>query len=178
MARVVLVTGGSRSGKSFYAQKLAEDIDGRRAFLATCPVIDEEMAERIQKHQRARNEANWDTIEEATNLANALRNACKYDVVLIDCLTLWINNLMYESECEGKKVTEEDIVRVCEDVLSACSELSGTVIFVTNEVGMGIVPGDALSRRYRDLVGRCNQTIAAAADAVMLVSCGIPISLK
>lgn len=178
MSKIILVTGGSRSGKSSYAQKLAEGMDGPRAFLATCPVIDDEMAQRIRKHRNTRGEADWDTLEETIDLAGALRNACIYNVVLVDCLTLWINNLMYESKCKGDDVTEEDIARVCGEVLGACSELSGTVIFVTNEVGMGIVPGDSLSRRYRDLVGICSQTIAAAADRVTLVACGIPMSLK
>jgi adenosylcobinamide kinase/adenosylcobinamide-phosphate guanylyltransferase len=178
MAKVILVTGGSRSGKSAYAQKLAEEIDGPRAFLATCPVVDDEMAERIRKHQNARGEADWHTIEESTDLAGALRNATDCGVILVDCLTLWINNLMYERSRKHWEVTEEDIEVICADVLDACSELSGTVIFVTNEVGMGIVPGDPLSRRYRDLVGKCNQIIAAAADGVILVTCGIPLTLK
>ena len=178
MAKIILVTGGSRSGKSSYAQRLAEGMDGPRAFLATCPVIDDEMAERILKHRKARSEADWDTIEEAVDLAGALRNACKYNVVLVDCLTLWINNLMYESECKAEKITEDDIARACREVLDACSGLSGTVIFVTNEVGMGIVPGDHLSRCYRDFVGICSQTIAAAADGVTLLACGIPMFLK
>ena len=178
MAKVVLVTGGSRSGKSSYAQRLAEAMDGPRAFLATCPVVDDEMDARIRKHRDARSEADWDTIEETIDLAGAIRNACKYSVVLVDCLTLWINNLMYDSEQKGEQVTESDIVRTCENILDACSSRSGTVIFVTSEVGMGIVPGDPVSRRYRDLVGTCSQAIAAAADSVTLVVCGIPMQLK
>ncbi|MHB1455364.1 MAG: bifunctional adenosylcobinamide kinase/adenosylcobinamide-phosphate guanylyltransferase [Armatimonadota bacterium] len=178
MAKIILVTGGSRSGKSSYSQKLAEGIDGSRVFIATCPIIDEEMAERIRKHRDARNEADWDTIEEPINLAGALRDASRYNVILVDCLTLWINNLMYESDCRDGAVTEEEIIRACVDVLDACSESQGTVIFVTSEVGMGIVPGDALSRRYRDLVGTCSQTLATGADEVILVACGIPLNLK
>jgi adenosylcobinamide kinase/adenosylcobinamide-phosphate guanylyltransferase len=178
MAKIVLVIGGARSGKSSYAQKLAEEIDAPRAFIATCPVVDDEIADRIRKHQHSRSEADWETIEEPVDLAGALRNTCSYNVALVDCLTLWVNNLMYESERKGEDVTEDGVSRVCREILDVCSGLSGTVIFVTNEVGMGIVPGDSLSRRYRDLVGRCNQVIATAADSVMLVTCGIPMTLK
>lgn len=178
MAKVILVTGGSRSGKSAYAQKLAEEISGPRAFVATCPVVDKEMAERIKRHQEARAEAHWRTIEETTHLADALRGASDCGVILVDCLTLWINNLMYERSKSHWEVSEEDIEVICSEVLEACSELPGAVIFVTSEVGMGIVPGDPLSRRYRDLVGKCNQIIAAAADTVTLVACGIPLTLK
>ncbi len=179
MARVILVTGGSRSGKSAHAQKLAESLPGSRAFVATAPIIDEEMRERVARHQKARARAEgWNTIEEPVALARALGDARRFDVLLVDCLTLWINNLMYEAEKEGRKIEEEEIERLCRELLDACSARPGTVIFVTNEVGMGIVPENALARRYRDLVGRCNQTIAGGADVVTFVACGIPLDLK
>ena len=176
MAKIILVTGGSRSGKSSYAQKLAESLDGEKAYVATCPDIDEEMRQRIRKHQQARLNRGWCTIEETIDLAGLFCD--RYDIFLIDCLTLWVFNLMYQADKSGRKIEEEDISQRCLEVLASCKKINGTIIFVTNEVGMGIVPENAISRRYRDLVGRCNQTIAADADVVTLVTCGIPIDIK
>jgi adenosylcobinamide kinase/adenosylcobinamide-phosphate guanylyltransferase len=178
MAHITLVTGGCRSGKSAYAQQLAESLPGGRAYVATCPVTDDEMARRIDKHRQARSERQWETIEQPVDLESALGAAAGRDVVLVDCLTLWVNNLMYQAEQAGRQIDEEQVAARCGKVLGACRKRGGCVIFVTNEVGMGIVPDNALARRYRDLVGRCNQTIAAGADAVVLVSCGIPLFLK
>ncbi len=178
MSRIVLITGGGRSGKSAYAQNLAESLRGNRVYVATCPVMDDELAERVRKHKEARSRRQWVTIEEPVALADVLHQATSYQVVLVDCLTLWVNNLMYHAEQSGEALTEEDISDRCRDVLTACSESDGTVIFVTNEVGMGIVPDNPLSRRYRDLAGRCNQEIAARADDVTLMVCGLPLHLK
>jgi len=178
MGRVILVTGGSRSGKSAYARKLAESLSGSRAFVATAEITDDEMRERIRRHRRARSRRRWHTIEEPLDLVRVLNDARRFDVVLVDCLTLWINNLMYEAGKRRRQVTEEEIEKLCARLLKAASAHHGTVIFTTNEVGMGIVPENALARRYRDLVGRCNQIIAAEADVVTLVACGIPLRLK
>ncbi|NQT85601.1 bifunctional adenosylcobinamide kinase/adenosylcobinamide-phosphate guanylyltransferase [bacterium] len=175
MARVILVTGGSRSGKSAYARALAESLSARRAFVATAPITDDEMRQRILRHQRERSDADWRTLEAPVDLVGALEQARAFDVVLVDCLTLWVNNLMYEA---GRNVEEDEIAEAVGRVLAACAAHAGTVVFVTNEVGMSIVPENALARRYRDLVGRCNQTLAAGADAVTLVACGIPLHLK
>jgi adenosylcobinamide kinase/adenosylcobinamide-phosphate guanylyltransferase len=177
MARVVLVTGGCRSGKSAYAQNLAESLPGRRAYVATCPVVDDEMRRRIEKHRQARSQL-WETFEEPLLLDGAIRSTAAFPVVLVDCLTLWVNNLMYRAQQQGQDTGEEQVAANCGQVLAACKDRAGTVIFVTNEVGMGIVPDNAPARRYRDLVGRCNQVMAAGADAVALVSCGIPLFLK
>jgi adenosylcobinamide kinase/adenosylcobinamide-phosphate guanylyltransferase len=178
LARIILVTGGSRSGKSNYAEELAEALPGPRVFVATCPVIDDEMRERIRKHQEHRAKADWHTVEEPSDPAGVLLKTQGYRVFLIDCLTLWINNLMYGAEQQGLAFSEEDMVRSCTDLIEACSRIDGTVILVTNEVGSGIVPENAAARLFRDLVGRCNQTIARAAHDVFLLSCGLPITLK
>jgi adenosylcobinamide kinase/adenosylcobinamide-phosphate guanylyltransferase len=178
MGRIILVTGGCRSGKSRYAQALAEGLPGRRVCVATCPVLDDEMRERIRRHRQARAAAQWDTLEAPVDLAQALDRAAAYDVVLVDCLTLWVNNLMYEASERGQVVTEDEMARRCDEVLAAGRRHPGSTVFVTNEVGMGIVPENGLARRYRDLVGRCNQAIAAGADTVTLVTCGIPLTLK
>jgi adenosylcobinamide kinase/adenosylcobinamide-phosphate guanylyltransferase len=178
MAKIGLVTGGCRSGKSNYAQSLAELLPGPRVYVATCPVIDAEMDRRIAAHKQARLERQWDSIEEPLDLPRAIRLTEGHRVVLVDCLTLWVNNLMYQAQQAGAELGEEVVARQCGRVLAAVGQHGGIVLFVTNEVGMGIVPDNAASRRYRDLVGRCNQTIAAAADAVAFVSCGIPLYLK
>jgi adenosylcobinamide kinase/adenosylcobinamide-phosphate guanylyltransferase len=178
MARLILVTGGGRSGKSTFAQGLAESMAGSRAYIATCPVIDDEMAERVRKHREARKVGRWDTIEEPLALADVLRRDGGHDVCLIDCLTLWVNNVVYEAEKDGRDVTEDDISVLCDEILEACRLRAGTVIFVTNEVGMGIIPENALARLYRDLSGRCNQIIAREAETVILMVSGIPVTIK
>ena len=178
MARIILVTGGSRSGKSRHAQKLAESQDGLRAFIATCPVIDGEMRARVRKHQRARKSSDWHTIEETLDLASALLRSRDYAVVLVDCVTLWVNNVLYEAMQRGKTVSEAQIARLCRQALDACGQHPGTIIFVTNEVGMSIVPDNQLSRRFRDLAGRANQIIAAASDQVYFLVCGQALELK
>ena len=178
MARVVLVTGGCRSGKSDYARRLAEGLPGRRVFLATATAVDEEMRQRIRNHRAAREPAGWETVEEPLALAGALDAAGPCEVVLVDCLTLWINNLLHEAGRAGSGLTEERIAGESLELLVACRRRPGTVIFVANEVGMGIVPDNAAARRYRDLAGRCNRIVAAGADTVALVVCGIPMFLK
>jgi adenosylcobinamide kinase/adenosylcobinamide-phosphate guanylyltransferase len=178
MAEIILITGGSRSGKSAFAQRAAETLPGPRAYVATCPVIDPEMEERIRKHREARRGKGWKTIEENVDLAGVIRRAEGCRVLLVDCLTLWINNLLHEAELGGKRFTEETAAELCRELIDACRTFPGTVIFVTNELGMGIIPDNETARRFRDIAGRCNQEIAAAADTVTLVVSGIPLELK
>jgi adenosylcobinamide kinase/adenosylcobinamide-phosphate guanylyltransferase len=178
MAHIILVTGGSRSGKSAHALDLAQRLDGPRVFVATCPPLDDEMRARIRTHQNARQQAGWRTIEETADLPAALARAADGRVVLVDCLTLWVNNLLYNAEQAGSTLQEGDIQKHCEAVLEVCADLSSTVLFVTNEVGWGIIPENASARRFRDLSGRCNTVMAAGADEVILVVCGLPIHLK
>lgn len=177
MNRFVLVTGGARSGKSNYAQKRAEDIVGSKCFLATCPSIDSEMDQRIKNHKKERLGKGWDTIEEQLDITSILKKS-EYSLYLVDCLTLWVNNLVFEAEKKKVKITEKDIVVECKKIIKTVVNIQSHVFFVTNEVGMSVVPDNQSARYFRDMVGRCNQLIAEAADEVVLVSCGIPLRLK
>jgi len=177
MAEIVLITGGARSGKSRFAQSLAEEAGKIRTYLATCPVPDMEyqdgeLVDRISRHKRDRQGRDWQTVEETTDLAGVLGNI-QNSVVLVDCLTLWVNNLLYE-----KKMDEDAVVEACSGVIDVCQKRTGIVIFVTNEVGCGIVPDNELARMYRDCVGRCNQTFGRAADRVVFISCGQAMVMK
>jgi adenosylcobinamide kinase/adenosylcobinamide-phosphate guanylyltransferase len=178
MARIALVTGGCRSGKSDYAQRLAESLPPPRLYVATCPVIDDEMALRIERHRRSRCLRDWQTVEEPIDLCGVFRTHAHYSAILVDCVTLWINNQMYQAELEKRRISEEEIVEKVAMTLEAASEVSGVVIFVTNEIGWGIVPDNPQARCYRDLIGRANQALAARAESVTLVCCGIPMQLK
>ena len=178
MSKIILITGGSRSGKSAFAQRLAEALPGPRAFVATCPVIDPEMNERIRRHQQARSLCEWQTFEESLDLAAAFHSACELPVILVDCLTLWVNNVMYQAGQQGKTVSEKEIADRCRPMLEAARGHGGTIIFVTNEVGMGLVPETPLGRNFRDLAGRVNQTVAAVCDEVFFVACGQPLKIK
>ena len=175
---LILITGGSRSGKSAFAQQMAEQIGGRKIFIATCPHTDPEMDERIRRHQQDRQGRDWQTIEEPIELAGQLRSCPDDTTILVDCLTLWINNLMYAAEQQNRVLTEDQAAEAAQQLAEIASTCTGTVILVTNEVGSGIVPDNALARRYRDLVGRCNQVIAQVSDQVFLVTCGIAHQIK
>lgn len=178
MAALILVTGGARSGKSDYALTRAEAIDGPHCFLATCPVIDSEMEDRISRHKAERQEEMWQTIEEELDLAGTIQSLQSGTVCLVDCLTLWVNNLMYNAEKANVQFSEDEMQNKVYELLQQARKFQGTLILVSNEVGLGVVPDNAQARFYRDLVGRSNRMIAAAADEVILVSCGLPISLK
>ncbi len=173
-----MITGGSRSGKSAFAQQMAESLPGPRLFVATCPVIDEEMQERIRLHQEARDPGKWQTREEILQLEKTLEENQTSTTVLIDCLTLWINNLMYDAVKMKQTINEHIVADRVGMLINMSRQRSGTVIFVTNEVGLGIVPENTSARLYRDLTGRCNQCMGRSADKVFLVSCGIPLQLK
>jgi adenosylcobinamide kinase/adenosylcobinamide-phosphate guanylyltransferase len=178
VSTVILVTGGSRSGKSAHALRLAESRPGPWTFVATCPAIDEEMAKKIEAHKQERDARTWTTIEEQIDLAGAIARAGAAGVILVDCLTLWLNNLMYRAPPAGREFNEREVAGLTEALVRAARRAPGTVIFVTNEVGLGIVPPDPSTRLYRNLVGRCGQAIAAASDAVVMVVCGMPLTLK
>lgn len=178
MAQLILVTGGARSGKSSFALQMAEALPGARYFFATCPCTDDEMAERIQLHIKERANRSWITVEEETGLVDALSQCPEEAVILIDCLTLWINNLMYHADLQGTTLAEQDVVLLTDLLIDKVGRMEGTVVMVSNEVGLGIVPESEAGRKYRDFVGRCNQRIGSAADQVYLVCCGIPLQIK
>lgn len=178
MPNIALITGGARSGKSRYALEYAGRLGRPRAFIATCPRLDDEMRERIRRHQAERRRGEWATVEAPLDLAGAIAGAADSRVRLVDCLTLWVGNVMHEAECEGRTVEEDVFARKAKAVAEACAAVSGATVFVTNEVGLGIVPADPSTRLYRDCVGRVNQTIAEAADRVVLVVCGQPLTVK
>lgn len=177
MAKIILATGGSRSGKSAYAQNIGESVPGKRAFVATCPAPSEddlEMQERVIRHQQDRLGTDWETIEEEIDLQKVLKGYPEVDVLLIDCLTLWISNLMHQFQ----DLSEDKMTVICQELIQLSRQRSGTVIFVTNEVGSGVVPNNAIARKFRDLSGRCNQAVAKGADEVIFFSCGLPLFLK
>ena len=178
MKRLIFITGGCGSGKSAFAQRLAEKLAGPKVYLATAPCLDDEMARRIARHQADRAATGWRTVEETLDIAGALQRLDAGETVLVDCLTLWINNLLFEEAKTQIKITEEMIAGISREIVAAGKSRPGTTIFVANEVGLGIVPDNELARRFRDLAGRCNQTIAAAADTAVFMVSGLPMMLK
>ncbi len=178
MGKIILVIGGSRSGKSSYALDFGQSVPGPRTFIATCPTIDDEMIARIEAHQKERASGNWKTIEQEIDISRALATSKDSNVIVVDCLTLWINNIMYQSKTKLEDLSETYMIKLSNEVINISRILPGMTIFVSNEVGMGIIPGDTQTRLYRDLVGRCNQVFAAGADAVVHMVCGIANFIK
>jgi len=167
------VIGGCRSGKSRYAQEFAESIAAdRRIFIATCVPQDEEMQDRIARHQRQRDDS-WMTVEAPIQLPQAVaEHSREASVVLVDCLTLWITNLLMQP------ADDASIADHVERLVEAVRHAGCPVILVSNEVGTGIVPENKLARQFRDLVGLANQRLAAYADTVVWMAAGIPVRIK
>lgn len=167
MAKVNFVLGGTRSGKSEYAEKMACESGFSKIYLATCGTYDAEMSRRVDIHKRRRGD-DWKTIEEPLEIAKIIKGFGSA-VVLVDCLTLWLSNLMHK---------EMDIARETDILIEALKSTQSEVILVSNEVGMGIVPENALARAFRDHAGISHQKIAEVADQVVLVVAGIPVKIK
>lgn len=167
--KVMLITGGARAGKSRYAERLMTARPAHHVVIATAAAGDAEMAERIARHKAERDKS-WETIEQPISVRAAIRNAARPDrIVLVDCLTLWISNLMGEGR---------DIEVEMQGLVGTLKIAAGPVIIVSNEVGLGIVPDNPLARAFRDNLGRANQLVAAASEVTVFMAAGIPIVLK
>ena len=168
MAMSILVTGGARSGKSRYAEQRTRELGSAPVYIATAEAFDAEMADRIGQHQQRRG-PEWQTINAPLDLSQALKEADGRGPCLVDCLTIWLNNLMFH---------ERDIAAATQALISVIHKRVDPVILVTNEVGSGIVPENALARRFRDEAGRMNQTMAEAVDEVYVSISGMSLKLK
>lgn len=173
MGEIVFVLGGTRSGKSSFAQKLTQNENNKTAYIATCPLSDDiEMQERIDLHQKNR-PSKWETFVETQNLTSLIEKIDKtFDTIIIDCLTLYVSNLLMQEE------TFECIENNAQNFLSALKKASFKTIIVSNEVGLGIVPESSLGRKFRDIAGKVNQITAEKADNVYFVISGIPTKIK
>jgi adenosyl cobinamide kinase/adenosyl cobinamide phosphate guanylyltransferase len=171
-----LITGGVRSGKSAYAEATAKHFADEVLYVATLEPSDEEMKNRIVKHQ-ARRPEQWRTLETKVALVQSIQE-CSEQVVLIDCLSGFVSNVVLEHEPSGEDIVIEKVVQAISELTEALKQTSKTVIIVTNEVGYGVVPAYALGRWFRDALGLANQRVAKVADAVALVTVGIPQPLK
>jgi adenosylcobinamide kinase / adenosylcobinamide-phosphate guanylyltransferase len=166
---ITLILGGARSGKSRHAEMLVTGAAARGTYIATAEAGDAEMAERIAEHRKRRGDF-WQTVEEPVELAAAIgANAAPGRPILVDCLTLWLSNLMLAG-----RIVEHEAETVC----AALRDARGRVVLVANEVGMGLVPETPLGREFRDAAGRLNQQVAALADRVVFVAAGLPLVLK
>lgn len=169
LSPLTLVLGGACSGKSRFAEGLIATLDPPWIYLATAEAYDAEMAQRIGDHQ-SRRDARWVTHETPRNLAATVDTlGTQRQPILIDCLTLWLSNIM---------LAGEDIILGMDQLVAALARAKGPIVVVSNEVGLGIVPDNALARRFRDAQGRLNQQVAAMADQVVLVAAGLPLILK
>lgn len=167
-ASLALVLGGARSGKSSHAEDLVKGKSAPWIYIATAQAFDDEMSERIAIH-RARRDERWQTVDAPLELAAALAQVPDGAPVLVDCLTLWLSNVM---------LAERDVEADCARLVEIASRPRGPWVFVANEVGLGIVPDNALARRFRDAAGRLNQMLANRADAVLFMVAGLPMKVK
>lgn len=185
MSKIVLVTGGARSGKSNFAEKLCIDQNNSTAYIATSIPFDDEMKDRVKKHKESRPQ-NWNTYEIYKDIYSIIKEISnKYETVILDCVTLLVNNLMFTYDMDIDKANQEEINElekyIKDQVKKLIEEIKKTNLYfvvVTNELGMAVVPDNKLSRVYTDIVGRINQQIASQSDEVYFVVSGIPMKIK
>ena len=178
-SQLILLLGGARAGKSAHASRLANvrhrSTGAKVCFIATAQPLDEDMTARITRHREQR-PSDWQTIEEPYQIAEALRQASEADVIIVDCLTLFVSNWLVRYEDEHE--CEQFVRRITRDFLELARSQHQTVICVSNETGLGVVPETRLGRVFRDLLGRVNQDFSEAADVVYLLIAGLPLQLK
>ncbi len=171
MKRIIFVTGSVRSGKSSFAVSLARKIDRQVVFVATCKPADREMKERVRKHKKSRPKT-WKTIEEEMHLPAVIRKIKGKKVVIIDCLTLWISNLLLSG------LKEKQVLKRVVSLIAALKSTNSSLIVISNEVGWGIVPDNRLCRVFRDIIGVAHQKIARVSNEAYLLISGIPLKMK
>jgi len=183
--RIIFITGGARSGKSRFALEMAESLVMRhdssphlKAYIATAEALDDEMKERIERHKDKRG-ADWYTFEEPVNIASLINKIQdKYNVILLDCLTLWLSNIMHKEADINKEIESLISSLVTQPALRLTKDYPSLIFIVSNEVGMGIVPENDLARRFREWAGFLNQKVAEIADEVYFMVSGIPVKIK
>lgn len=170
MSEITLILGGARSGKNNFAEKVAQGAN-KVVYIATAEALDDEMRERIENHKEER-PSSWKTIEAPNDLTKSIRQInSKVDMVIIDCLTIYTSNLIV-------KFSKKEVLKNIADMLSFLNNLDCKIIFISNEVGMGIVPDNKMARDYRDILGKINQRVAEVAKEVYLMVAGIPVKIK
>jgi len=175
---MIFITGGARSGKSALAERLASERGGDVVYIATAEAGDEEMRVRIDEH-RQRRPTEWQTMEATDDLPGTISEALKGDkTILVDCLTVYLSNRILDLGLASRERVMAALEEEMDQLKSACDTGNGQIILVSNEVGMGVVPGNSLARIFRDAAGRANQQLAAIADQVYLCVSGIPMKVK
>jgi adenosylcobinamide kinase/adenosylcobinamide-phosphate guanylyltransferase len=177
--KVTLVTGGARSGKSTYAQETAMKAGMPVLFVATAEAGDEDMRKRIEAHRNSR-PVEWSTLEATSHIGSRIiKNIGKAKLVIVDCITLLVNNIfMQYDETTGTDIAEKGVMAEIKELIDCVDRVEADFIIVTNETGLGIVPADRVSRLYRDILGRANQRLAQRADEVYMLIAGIPLAVK
>ena len=174
---MILVTGGVRSGKSSYGESLLKECE-KVLYIATAIPFDEEMKERVKRHRESRN-SNWETLEAYKDFEVKIKD--RYDGIILECITVMISNLLLEKlneENNNYSKAEEYVMQEVKKLVKVLKKLDSKVVIITNEVGLGIVPENRLSREFRDIIGRINQYLGRECDEVYLTVCGIPMKVK
>jgi adenosylcobinamide kinase/adenosylcobinamide-phosphate guanylyltransferase len=171
--KIIFIIGGCRSGKSNHALQTAEKMPGhRKIYIATCAPQDDEMKQRVAKHQKERSQS-WVTVEAPLHLPEAiLENSPNADVMLVDCLTLWVSNILMETD------DEKQLEKMIAQFTGTLEKATTPIVLVSNEIGAGIVPENKLARQYRDIIGLVNQAVAKTASKVIWMVAGIPVTVK